>query len=415
MVVNALRLAGRWVQSGTHRRAFESWRHHRRLFRWRADQLEAGAREEMRQGLDRLWTSLLSAPSAEGVRTAVEELTEAGNRFFPRRPQQRIAEGLEVFLVTLLVVIAIRTFFLMPTVIPTGSMQPTLNGILVENRPKTNSVDAVRGSLARGIDRLWFGREHYFVAARAEGHLEEILPPEPLVRWLRLPGLTRQRFRVGEEWYSLVPAPENLPNSAGLPEEQVFFAYAGVNPRRSYQPGEIMINTVVTSGDHLLVDRFTYHWRRPRRGEIVVFKPQGIEDLEDDTYFIKRLVGLPGERVRIGDDRRVHVNGEPIDQAMPGFGKLYSFTNAPAENAYSGHLNESVARRYRRSARGLAPLFRNGNVERTVPGDALLLLGDNSFSSLDSRRWGALPERQVVGRAWCVYWPWSPRAGFGFE
>lgn len=415
MVVSALRLTGRWLQSRTHRRAIETWRHYRRLFRWRADRLDPEQRAEVRQALDHLWQMLLGSDSPETVRAARETLTQTGARCFPQSRHHRVRDGLEVFWVTVLVVLALRTFFAMPTVIPTGSMQPTLYGIMVENLPSTNAAHTVRGTLSRGINRILFGREHYFVVARAAGRLEEIRAPEPLLPWLRLPGLTRQRFRVGEEWYALTPAPENLPNPTGMPEEQLFFAYAGIDPRRVYELGEILINTVVTSGDHVLVDRFSYHWRRPRRGEILVFQPRGMEELEDDTYFIKRLVGLPGERVRIGDDRRVWIDGQPLDRDTRGFRKLYGFEGIPAENTYSGHLNEAVARRYQRSARGLAPLFRNGAVERRVPEDALFLLGDNSFSSLDSRRWGSLPEEQVVGRAWCVYWPLSPRTGFGFE
>jgi signal peptidase I len=365
--------------------------------------------------LGSLGTVLLQSPDRQTAQAADSAVREAAERWLPRSRHRRLAEGIEVLLIICLLVVTLRTFFVLPSQIPTGSMQPTLYGVTLENRRADPDFQRP-GWLRRGVERFCFGRIHYQVVARAAGRLEEILPPEPRFSWLGLPQLALQRFRVGQEWYT-IPAPPVMPASPfdQIPDYQAFLLLGGVHPRRTYQPGEPILQAVYQAGDRLLVDRFTYQWRRPRRGEIVVFQPHDIEELDSDTYYLKRLVGLPGERFRIGDDRHVWINGERIGNDQPGFRRLYDFSGPPEEDVYSGHANQSVASRYRRSARGLAPHFRNGLVERLIPEGETVLLGDNTLESLDSRRFGPVPMAQVVGRAWSVYWPWSERIGFGFE
>ena len=153
------------------------------------------------------------------------------------------------------------------------------------------------------------------------------------------------------------------------------------------------------------MDRLTYNFRRPARGEIVVFKTRDIPQITAEQYYIKRLVGLPGETLRLGDDRHVRVNGVRLDASTPHFQNVYGFdTNLPPrESQYSGHI--------------LAPDFRRNWLRTSadqlkVRDKHYAVFGDNTKNSSDSRYWGDFPQENILGRAWLVYWPYSSRFGF---
>ena len=95
-----------------------------------------------------------------------------------------------------------------------------------------------------------------------------------------------------------------------------FFQSVGVE-NRLYRKGETIVKAKSVAGDHLLVDRFTYNWRLPKRGEIFVFKTKGIQGLPPDVLYIKRLVALPNEKVQIGNDRHLIIDGERFDRGDP--------------------------------------------------------------------------------------------------
>lgn len=108
-------------------------------------------------------------------------------------------------------------------------------------------------------------------------------------------------------------------------------------------------------------------WRpfgAPRRGDVVVFRwPR-----DERQYFVKRIIGLPGDAVRIRGGE-VHLNGEALDEP---------YVERPSR--------ESI-------------------VERVVPEGHYYVLGDNRAESDDSRRWGSVPEENIIGKAWFAYWP----------
>ena len=82
---------------------------------------------------------------------------------------------------------------------------------------------------------------------------------------------------------------------------------------------------------------------------------RGQDILVDNTHYIKRLVGLSGEHVRIGDDRHVVINGTRLDNRTPGFEKVYTFEGPPRDSLYSGHVNNKMAIQY--SGRGSGGRF----------------------------------------------------------
>jgi signal peptidase I len=136
-------------------------------------------------------------------------------------------------------------------------------------------------------------------------------------------------------------------------------------------------------GDAILVNKFIYgarvpftDWklpmmREPKRGDIIVFMYP--EDPRKD--FIKRMVGVPGDTVEIRNGT-IYVNDKPV--TGPEFDGRYYYNR--------GEYGETGRR-------------------ITIPPDSYFVLGDNSFSSEDSRYWGFVPQKNIRGKAMVIYWP----------
>jgi len=131
-------------------------------------------------------------------------------------------------------------------------------------------------------------------------------------------------------------------------------------------------------GDHVMMEAFTYLSRQPRRGDIVVFKTDGILLLPPDTLKVMRVAAEPGEHVRISEDQ-LFVNGKQV-----------LLSNSVGTIVY----------KLPPQAEGL-----KARTDLTVPKGCYFLLGDNSTNSADSRFWGTLPENNVIGRIAFRYWP----------
>jgi signal peptidase I len=129
--------------------------------------------------------------------------------------------------------------------------------------------------------------------------------------------------------------------------------------------------------DRVLANRFIYRFRDPRRGEIVVFKTPPLAKVKCGAggTFVKRIVGLPGDRVEV---RVLHGDG-------------YVFINGR-------ELNEPYIQESRRS-----PATPFGPV--TVPRDDYFMMGDNRSQSCDSRYWGSVPRTNIIGKVFMTYWP----------
>jgi signal peptidase I len=141
--------------------------------------------------------------------------------------------------------------------------------------------------------------------------------------------------------------------------------------------------TALSPGDHVMMEGVTYLARHPRRGEVVVFKTDGVVPLKQATYFVQRIAGEPGERLKISDGA-LFINGQRL-----------VLSNAVGELTY----------RLPAKAEHLAV-----NTDVQVPDDCYFLLGDNSENSFDSRFWGCVPRKNIMGRIWFCYRPFN-RAG----
>ena len=325
------------------------------------------------------------------------------NKWLKPYPNANIRENVDVVLVALVVALGVRTFFLQPMAIPTGSMQPTLFGIM-PNNPTYDTDLQIPSFPVRVFDSLVRGIGYYHFVAEEDGEFA-LVDKQPRTVF---PFVKRQRFQVGTREYTIWFPPEQM-----FPEQ--FSSRGRVELKRYYRKGEDIMRLKVTSGDRLFVDRVTYNFRRPTRGEIIIFATHGIPGLEQDTHYIKRLVGLGGETIQIGSDRHVIVNGVRLDATTPHFENVYGFDpKTPArEDHYSGHVNEMMGAKYGRP--GLADHFRDEKEKFTVRPKHYLVFGDNTMNSKDSRSWGDFPQEKVVGKCFFVFWPISERFGWGVQ
>jgi signal peptidase I len=126
--------------------------------------------------------------------------------------------------------------------------------------------------------------------------------------------------------------------------------------------------------DRVLANRFIYHFRNPHRGEIVVFDtPPAAQDMCGASgTFVKRLVGLPGETITEKQGGFVYING-----------KL---------------LNDSYIQKDRRARDSTTGTWK-------VPKGEYFFMGDNRDQSCDSRRWGSVPRKKLIGKVFATYWP----------
>lgn len=130
--------------------------------------------------------------------------------------------------------------------------------------------------------------------------------------------------------------------------------------------------------EYLIIDELSYRFREPLRGEVIVFK---YTDVQQD-YFLKRVIGLPGERVKVADGKITVYN-----QAHPE-GLIIDESYLPSDLQTLGEMNV------------------------TLTPDEYFVLGDNRMNSFDSRRFGPINRSQIVGRVVVRGWPLNKAQSF---
>jgi signal peptidase I len=186
-----------------------------------------------------------------------------------------------------------------------------------------------------------------------------------------------------------------------------------------YVPSDSMLPTMLV-GDHVFVNKLAYGpripfteiqlpgYRTPERGEVVVFNlgrgPRGIypadqrPELSTDA-FVKRLVGLPGDRVEVRGGQ-VHLNGEPL----PTSPSAETFTDSEGR-VFHVHIETLGECRHRILD---DPLQVGIDMEpRVIPPGRYLFLGDNRDNSYDGRRFGTVRLKELEGPAGLLYWSWD--------
>lgn len=399
-------------------------RHAEKLLRYRKDLLSESAITELKTQIAKVQKAL-KARDKEAVKAESEQLHTLYLQRMPAPKDAAWRENIEVILVAVIVAIGIRSYFLQPFKIPTGSMQPTLNGIIGHKHFYQNETDIpldqktayehrdtgwyLRGYSSRDsgpnllrqvADFVVLGRNYINVVARADDQIVRIDQKKFLFFF------TFSQI-VGQHENYLVYAPwETLRD------------YWNVTPGRSLQKGEVVARGAIDTGDQVFVDKFSYNFVKPHRGDVFVFRTDSIPGIdpragafrfirpsvtaadESAPFYIKRLAGLPGDELRI-EPPLLYVNGKLPDE----FGLKRVMSAVPPYRGYvQGREGVDVSWRGSTIHVDLASSFR-------VPEHGYFAMGDNSANSLDSRYWGPVPEENLVGRGLFVYWPFNRHWG----
>lgn len=197
---------------------------------------------------------------------------------------------------------------------------------------------------------VWLGA---VIAAGAIAYRQGETSLRKFQRWYVYVGFLATSWIVGSVW------------------DNVRGEWFGYEPYR--MPSGSMANTLLL-GDFIVTDAWKYRSNGPKRGDVVTFRFPP----KPSVYYIKRVIGLPGDRVDIRNGA-VHVNGELLTEP---------------------YITSELNRRSSQESKSYQ-----------VPSDAYFLLGDNRDHSNDSRYWGFVPAKNIMGHVEYIYFSWDPRLG----
>lgn len=401
-----------------------------KVFQYRRDVLSEADRSELAESAGAVRQFLREKADTAKLKLGIDALERALRRHGGSHyPKSGLVENVEFLLVAAIVILGLRAFYVQPFKIPTNSMWPSYNGMTgevhrTEAEEPSAAARALRfaafGATARRIDApdtgevllpIGGGGRGVIAFAEAPGRSWGVLPAKlreyrlfagQRAATVRVPmdfdmdWVLRDAFFPGDKRGlpeivnderlagRLVEATANTPSGV----QRGYFLRTG----KTVRAGERMLSFDIMTGDQLFVDRVSYHFVRPKVGDGFVFRTGNIPDLArigGDQYYIKRLVGVEGDALRI--ERPVlYRNGAPIT-GSEAFGN-----NAKESERYVGYRAEGN--------------FRGGATVK-IGEDQYMALGDNSANSLDGRYWGTVPEKDAVGRPLFIYYPFTKRWG----
>lgn len=400
-----------------------------KVYHFRRDVLAAPEVAELQSQSAGLKGLLKERAGAEKLKLGIERLEDVlrrtGGAIYPK---SALVENVEFFLVAAIVILGIRTYFIQPFKIPTNSMWPTYNGMTPEAFPKREDEP---GYVMNAVRFLAFGAQPKRMDAASSGEI--LIPvsgggPRVAIPYREVPGrswlvfpttLKEYALYVGErpvtikvpldfdfEWavrdcFFPNQTPSHEPGGVDLARElarqkdaiavdggRVRFLRTG----KRVENGDRVMAFDILTGDQLFVDRMSYHFVQPSVGSGFVFRTgniEGIARVYGDQYYIKRLVGVPGDTLEI-KGHALHRNGAPIT-GSDAFAK-----NAAQDGNYVGYRYEGL-------------LAAGSRV--SLKADEYFAMGDNSANSADGRYWGTVPGKDVIGRPFLVYYPFTKHWG----
>lgn len=335
-----------------------------------------------------------------------DEINKACEKALPHETHSDIAENVEVFFVAIVIALGIRSYIAQPFKIPTGSMQPTLYGLVANH-----TQEDVTPNVFTQVKDWVRGRSYYNVVANHTGHLKpwpnaltehsflgffahcRLHYADGNTQWIWAPIrqlLTDREFNLGMESYLRVPMTAD--GSSITPDAQAERRASG-SGSTYVTKGQLLARGTLDTGDNVLVNKFSYHFRRPTRGEVFVFTTKNISAIgvpaeQGSQHYIKRLAGVPGDDLAV-ESPLLKINGQVAEE--PGFKRVMTGTFSAPQNGYRGYG----------PARSVG-----GSYEHVLLRDKqYFALGDNSYNSSDSRVWGVVPEQNIVGPALFCYFP----------
>ena len=366
--------------------------------------------------------------------TALHEvLVRNGGKVYP---VTGTADFVEMIVMAAIVAGAIRSFLLQPFKIPTNSMWPTYNGMTSVVRAPGTEVPSlvtrtfekiqwtwtyverapVEGEVKIPLDNAGFdGKDKHYrprgrnavsndymlvvgntqmvVDVPADFGLEGVLLRTYYPDYAKL-ALRRQDNERWDKLLVLAGRDNRIENGPNGPMLLTGF---------KVKAGQPVLNFDILTGDMLFVDRVSYNFVNPSRGDTFVFKTNNIPGLNDrngnpsQNYYVKRLAGVPGERLFVDGDGRLYVNGKVVTSPEP----MVLNSERATDRGYYGYLADLGDYAY------AIPL----NKEYTVTDRHYYALGDNSANSFDSRGWGEVPEKDVVGKPLFILHPFTSHWG----
>jgi len=347
----------------------------------------------------------MKARDRERIKTLNEQLNKVCENALPNAGTSEISDNVEVFFVAIVIALGIRGYIAQPFQIPTGSMQPTLNGITAEATAQDPSP-----GLIGWLGSFLTSTRYVNVVSDHEGRLRQREP------------LTEHRFAIFMP-YCILHFEDGHEITIKSPKTQLMNElqlYSHLNakpvltgrdtPDRRYmadlpggltvRKGQLLACGIVHNGDHVLVDKLSYHFRTPTRGEVFVFTTNHIRGInvpaeQGSQHYIKRLAGVPGDHLEVAAPRLLH-NGQEAKE--PGFKRVMQGSYEAPVGGYRGYADANSV---------------GGGINKIDLGDEqYFAMGDNSYNSSDSRVWGAVPERNIVGTALVCYWPLTKHWGW---
>jgi signal peptidase I len=314
-----------------------------------------------------------------------------------------LQENIEVFWVAIVVALGIRAYFLQPFRIPTGSMQPSLNGIVATS--KLNDED---------WEKPWFGQRIVDFAISGRSYENLVAKRDLNIRDMKDASFflfSRTKIFFDDGSTVVIGSPLNEAASIGTISAALERRKFGKTPH--FKEGDPIFKGYLTSGDLVLVDKVSYHFRQPNRGEAFVFDtrdiktggPTSMSSQDGGTHYIKRLSGVPGDELQIKFPD-LYVNGSIAKEDT--LQRVMNQGNDKKGKTYTGYYNPA-------GGRGQKSGFTDPNHTVTLDDNPskgnnyreFFALGDNSPSSLDSRYWGSVKQYNLVGPAFVALWPFT--------
>jgi len=379
----------------------------RKFLHYKRDLLKPERIEEIESRRADLIAAIKSG-DRKNVDEASKHLRVACENALPfEKPTGWLEENVEVMFVAIVIALGLRSYYLQPFRIPTGSMQPTLNGIIGTPKPKAD-WPSLPVRLAEAVFR---GRKYIHIVndrdrtIAFDGRGQSVRDTQFMFFF------SGSQLMFHDSKPLRLPAPGNPMGEIGL--QDALRTAANENGGRLLK-GTVIAEGTIDSGDLVLVNKFAYHFRRPKRGEVFVFDTRGIRGIHErsmdeqggGSHYIKRLCGVPGDTLSI-QPPNLMVDGKIASE--PGIRRV-----SEAQDAYSMNpggyslVNPLEVRRHPQFRYYLysqeSTLTLNG--EGAAPGmRQYAAIGDNTGNSLDSRYWGAVQEFNLVGPAAFTLWP----------